>query len=102
MPNLDNRQIDIIARQIVGHLSMARNIPDTSPDRDLSNLRVGIFPDINSAVDAVTVAQKEFIRLPLSKRDKIIASIRKSMFENARRLAELAQSETGLGRIEDK
>ncbi|MBD3233181.1 MAG: aldehyde dehydrogenase family protein, partial [candidate division Zixibacteria bacterium] len=55
-----------------------------------------------SAVQAATAAQKEFIRLPLSKRDEIIASVRKSMKEHARELAEHARSETGLGRVEDK
>ncbi len=99
MAKLTDEQIEAIARKITEQLSGLRN-PASNPKLDL--MGEGIFPDINSAVEAVTASQKEFIRLKLTQREKIIAAIRKSMLDNARYLAEMAQSETGLGRVEDK
>ncbi|PJA26158.1 MAG: aldehyde dehydrogenase EutE [candidate division Zixibacteria bacterium CG_4_9_14_3_um_filter_46_8] len=102
MSQLTNQQIDAIARRIVSQLSAAPRIKPESPVSKFHFMSEGIFSNINSAVEAVNAAQREFIRLPLSKRDEIIASIRKSMIESARTLAEMANSETGLGRVEDK
>jgi aldehyde dehydrogenase len=102
MPNLSNQQIEAIAQQVARLMSTAQAKSSPSPDMKLSATNEGIFPDIDSAARATTIAQKEFSQLPLSKRDDIIESIRKSMLENARLLAEMAQTETGLGRVEDK
>ncbi|MBI4669731.1 MAG: aldehyde dehydrogenase family protein, partial [Elusimicrobia bacterium] len=103
MPELTNQQIETIAKQIAGHLATIEGgVNAPAGDKKLSALREGIFADISSAVGAAAAAQKEFIQLPLAVRDKIIASIRKSMLDHAKELAEMAHSETGLGRVEDK
>jgi len=100
MANLDERQIEAIARRLVEHLSLARRLEPLG--RSPAELGDGIFADIDSAVQAVTAAQRELCRMPLAKRDEIVAAIRKSMLENAESLAESAHAETGLGRVEDK
>ncbi|NLI16032.1 MAG: aldehyde dehydrogenase EutE [candidate division Zixibacteria bacterium] len=100
MSHLNEQQIDAIARQIAEHLGLAKAMPVA--DKKLALMNEGIFPDIDSAVKAATIAQRDLCLMPLSKRDEIIAAIRKSMLENARKLAEMACAETGLGRIEDK
>ncbi len=102
MSKLTEQQIDAIARQIAQQLSPISTDLPPRESNGLRKLREGIFPDINSAAEAAASAQKEFVRLPLSKRDAIIASVRKSMIEHSRELSEMAQSETGLGRVEDK
>ncbi|MFC1521269.1 aldehyde dehydrogenase family protein [Elusimicrobiota bacterium] len=102
MPNLTQDQINAIATRIAGHMSLPGNAPKSSSGDALPSMNEGIFPDINSAVDAVRAAQAELSQLPLSKRDQIIGEIRKSMSQNARALAQMAHSETGLGRFEDK
>lgn len=62
----------------------------------------GIFQNIEEALDAAETAQKQLIKLSLSKRKDIIQSMRDYALKNAERLAKLAHEETGLGRYEDK
>jgi aldehyde dehydrogenase len=96
-------QIDSIAREIVSRL--ARSDEDTNQPEISSytgELVKGIFPDINSAVEAVYVAQKKYMEIPLQERNKIISHIRGKMLEHGDELAREANAETGLGRYEDK
>jgi aldehyde dehydrogenase len=102
MANLNDDQIDAIARRIVENMGAIRVSSSSASDTRLSLMNEGIFPDIDSAVRAAAAAQRELNQLPLAKRNDIIAAIRKSMLDNARILAEMANSETGLGRVEDK
>lgn len=102
MGNLSDQQIEAIAQQVLKYMSAAQGKSLPLPDNKLALMNEGIFSDIDSAVKATTVAQKEFSRLPLAKRDEIIEALRKSMLDNAELLAQMAQSETGLGRVEDK
>lgn len=62
----------------------------------------GVFHDIDSAVNAASRAFQELNQLPLSLREKIIASMRAVAMGEAEKLAEMAVSETGLGRVEHK
>jgi aldehyde dehydrogenase len=60
----------------------------------------GIFERLE---DAVGAAQEAFPRIStLAERERVIKAIRRSARTNARRLAEMAVHETGMGRIEDK
>ncbi|HEX6209069.1 MAG TPA: aldehyde dehydrogenase family protein [Actinomycetota bacterium] len=62
----------------------------------------GIFPTIGEAVAAAARAFDEYKAMGLEGRKRVVASIRASMLEHGERLAEMAASETGLGRAEDK
>lgn len=60
----------------------------------------GVFERLE---DAVAAAEKAYKSIPtMAIRDKIIAVLRRAAHANARRLAEMAVEETGMGRIEDK
>lgn len=60
----------------------------------------GIFDTLD---DAVAVAKESYPKIrTLAMRDKVIAVIRKAGVEQARMLAEMAVSETGMGRVADK
>ena len=101
MVKFSEDQIDSIAREIVSRL--ARSDEDTNQPEISSytgELVKGIFPDINSAVEAVYVAQKKYMEIPLQERNKIISHIRKKMLEHGDELAREANAETGLGRYE--
>ena len=54
------------------------------------------------AVASAKAAQIELMKLSLEQRGKLIDAMRAAGRENARRLAELANSETGYGKAEDK
>lgn len=62
----------------------------------------GIFPTISEAIDAASVAQRQFVKLNLETRARIIEAMRQKSLENVKLLAEMAVAETGLGRVEDK
>ncbi|MEI7528743.1 MAG: aldehyde dehydrogenase family protein [Elusimicrobiota bacterium] len=61
-----------------------------------------VFDSVDEAVSAAKQAQPAFQELGLAAREKIIAAIREVSRANARRWAEMAVAETGMGRVEDK
>ena len=110
---LSDRQVDIIATRLAERMSGGRPtapapastpVPPrrTSPSAPREALGEGVFATVDDAVNAANAAFREFDGMSLEKRQKIIASIRESMFENAEELARFAHAETGLGRVEDK
>ena len=106
---LSDRQVDIIASRLAERMSgtpannpavaAPRRAPVSAPREALGD---GVFATVDDAVDAAATAFRELDGMSLEGRQKIIASIRESMFENAEELARLAHAETGLGRVEDK
>jgi acyl-CoA reductase-like NAD-dependent aldehyde dehydrogenase len=62
----------------------------------------GVFANLEGAVTAAEEAQRRFVALPLALRERCIEQVRAKLRANVRLLAELAVSETGLGRVEDK
>src|SRR5258708_12819334 len=55
-----------------------------------------------AAVDAAGEAHAALVALPLSVRARCLEHVRAKLRANVRLLAELAVSETGLGRVDDK
>lgn len=64
--------------------------------------KIGVFTDINDAINAADIAFKEYIQLPLSNRINIIENIRKVSLENNEIMSKMAHEETTFGRYEDK
>lgn len=62
----------------------------------------GVYATLDEAVAAAQQAFKRLNALPLAIREDMVAHMRQAGRENAVLLAELAQSETGMGRVEDK
>ena len=60
----------------------------------------GVFASLDDAVAAATVAQQGLKRVAM--RQQVIQAIREAGENYARELAELAVTETGMGRVEDK
>lgn len=103
MGKLTEQQVNAIAAQVLGRLTNGQTAPATGSAVSVPAARMaGIFPDVDSAVQAATEAQQQLMRLPLSKREEMVAGIRASMFANAELLAEETWRETGIGRYEDK
>jgi propionaldehyde dehydrogenase len=61
-----------------------------------------VFDSVDAAVDAAAAAQPGFQEMGLEARAKIIAAMREVSRQNARRWAEMAVAETGMGRVADK
>lgn len=62
----------------------------------------GVFQNIDSAVKAAALAQRQWISLPLKRRHSIIEKVRAAFRAANHWMSEEAVSETGLGRYEDK
>src|SRR5580765_81994 len=102
MSRLNDTQIDAIAQRVME--KMHGGPPALKPAQSESisrggSLPLGVFRSIDECVEAARAAFKEFNKLGLEDRYKIIASIRESMLAHAISLARDAQEETGLGRV---
>ena len=62
----------------------------------------GVYPTLDEAATAARAAFQRLNALPLDIRRDMVAHMRQAGRENALLLAELAVSETGMGRVEDK
>jgi len=71
------------------------------PHRNQQQL-LGVFEDMNEAVNAAKKAQTVMQRLSMDCREKIISNIRKKTIENAEVMAIMAVEETKMGNVGDK
>ncbi len=61
-----------------------------------------VFETVDEAASAARAAFLDLGETSLETRDKMIAAIRQTVRDNVQQLSELAQRETGLGRVDDK
>jgi propionaldehyde dehydrogenase len=94
---MDNLEQSV--RQIIEEVinSMDLNLPKDDGARN-----IGVFSDINSAIDAAELAFREFGKITLETRKNCIANIRKLCLANMETMSKMAQEETGMGRWQDK
>ncbi len=123
MAQLDERRIQEIVERVVARLGAgmpattaeaveraAQRMPPPRPstsDGPRKQVRVprgtlGIYPDVDAAVKAARAAYEQHERAPLEVRDRVVAAMREVTLKHVRELAQYAQEETGLGRVEDK
>jgi acyl-CoA reductase-like NAD-dependent aldehyde dehydrogenase len=94
---IDPGQVERIVQEVVRGLKPAGQHSGGPPGDSM-----GVFPDVDSAVSAATVAFRQFDLLPLARREDVIRHMRQAVRDNAQVLAYEAWQETGLGRYEDK
>jgi acyl-CoA reductase-like NAD-dependent aldehyde dehydrogenase len=104
---LSDHQVDIIATRLAERMRGQTVAPDpVAPSMPVvattAALGEGVFATVDDAVAAAGEAFRQLDGMTLEGRQKIIASIRESMLENAEELANHAQRETGLGRADHK
>lgn len=63
---------------------------------------LGVFEDMNEAINAAKKAQEIMKKLSMDCREKIISNIRKKTIENAALFAKMGVEETGMGNIGHK
>jgi acyl-CoA reductase-like NAD-dependent aldehyde dehydrogenase len=101
---LSDQQVDAIAQQVLqriagkGEAAPAAHVEASGSGEK----RLGSFRDMDAAVKAAQEAFMALDKLPLAKRDEIIANIRKASLRESESLAFAAHRETGFGRYEDK
>ena len=63
---------------------------------------IGVFADMNDAIDAATAGYKVIRAMSLEEREKVISAIRELCRKEASVMAELGVAETKMGRVEHK
>jgi acyl-CoA reductase-like NAD-dependent aldehyde dehydrogenase len=94
---MDNLEDSV--RQIVEEVVKSLELGGSKPS---ATTEIGVFSNINAAIEAAGLAYKEYGNISLETRTKIIANIRKMCLANMEAMSKMAQEETGLGRWEDK
>jgi aldehyde dehydrogenase len=95
----DAGQVAGIVAQVVAQVKSRQGLTSPTPQPEET---LGVYPDVDRAVEAAQAAFTRFSLLPLALRDEIIRHMRRAAREAAQLLAYEAWSETGLGRYEDK
>jgi len=96
-------EIRQIVEQVLKSSDIARLLSGGAAARAGSSaLGKGVFPDIDGAVTAAGVAQRELIALPLDTRRQIIEAMRKAVLDANASISAEAVAETGLGNVRDK
>lgn len=108
---ISEQQISSIVDRVVNQLTTSTNITQPSTLTTTTNnikpetsnaTTIGCFHDIESAINAANQAFSEYQTTPVAIRNKMIAYIRETCLDNLEEIANLAVTETGLGRYEAK
>lgn len=83
-------------------MSVMEEMLDKENKQSNNENKFGVFENMDDAVQAAWIAQKEYAKYSLSKRDEIIISIREELSKNVETFAKMGVEETGMGRYEDK
>ena len=100
---LDEERLEQIVSRVIRRLeSEGFEISEESaPESFPLAARDGVFPDIESCIQAAVQAQKELMALPLRKREEILLAIRRVGQTGAETYGRMEYLETGLGSAED-
>lgn len=94
---VNEQEIQAIVKDVVAKMQSADPAGTFGANRQL-----GIFKDMNEAIEASIQAQKVMQTLSMDGREKIISNIRKKIKENAELLAQMGVEETGMGNAPHK
>mgnify|MGYP002622546802 FL=1 len=100
--------IDRVTREVGGTIpvtretAVSRRHQQTAPEPPPAGGDNGVFPTLDEAVAAAGTAFRQLNKMPLEIRKHMVAHMRQAGREYAQVLAEMAQSESGMGRVEDK
>jgi acyl-CoA reductase-like NAD-dependent aldehyde dehydrogenase len=109
--SLDVSRIDSIVAKVLKRLEAEGALVQSTPPKASaaaprspapSTGGAPVFATIEEAASAAHQAFLDLSETPLEKRDEMIAAMRRTIEEHASELAQMAVSETGLGRVDDK
>ena len=97
--NIDTTGIEYIVKKVMAEIDCA-----DAGGKPLKDGELGVFNDMENAIDAAFTAQKTFMRESLAYRSKLIAAMRAEMLkkENMEMICQMAVEETGMGNYEHK
>ncbi len=97
--NISEKEIEGIVRQVIAGMAVSEASSGMVID---GKTYLGVFEDMNDAIDAAWKAQKKLYDMSVEEKEEIISASRRLILEEAETLARLGVSETGMGRVEHK
>ncbi len=103
MAQMTENDIKTIVEKVIGAMQNAP-APKASWDSTQYNGRklIGIYSDMNEAIEAANKGYKAVRDMSVEKREKIITEIRRLTRAEAQIMAEIGVAETGMGRVDHK
>lgn len=102
--NWTDAQIEEVIAKVIK--SIKYDASDRNEDWDSTQFNgrklIGVYADMNDAIDAATAGYKAVRAMSVERREKIITAIRKLCREEANVMAKLGVAETKMGRVEHK
>ncbi len=99
--NIPVAEIRRIIENIIKGMDVGRT-PDYTPQEYKGRKLIGIFSDMNEAIDAAEKGYRAVRDMTVEQREKIISEIRRLILAEADNMAELGVFETGMGKVEHK
>lgn len=102
--NWTEAQIEEVIQAVIQNLNGGVPAARNSWDGSQYNGRkyIGVYTDMNDAIDAATAGYKAVRAMSLEEREKVITAIRELCRKEASIMASLGVSETKMGRVEHK
>ncbi len=107
MAEFTREQVENIVRQILGNIT-TESAPAPTSQSDYSGTKygsrklIGVFDDMNKAIEAAQTAYKAVRAMSVAERENVITEIRRLCREEAPIMAKLGVDETGMGKVEHK
>ncbi len=102
MAQISEREIRDIVSKVINSMSTPASAADYDSTQYGGRKLIGIFDDMNKAIDAANDGYKAVRAMQVEEREKIITEIRKLCREEAHIMAKLGVSETKMGKVEHK
>lgn len=107
MAQLDQAQIESIVKQVITNLGSAKEeMPADGKPFSAAGFKgrkfVGVFENMNDAIEAANNGYHIVRDMSVEKREKIISKIREFTRNEAQIMAEIGVAETGMGKVEHK
>ncbi|MFV0440368.1 MAG: aldehyde dehydrogenase family protein [Lachnospirales bacterium] len=105
--DINSNDIEMIVKQVVEKLSSEPKVASCSSQVSKDDCRnrdnYGVFEDVEDAIEAAVIAQKNYIKnYKIHERQQFIDAIRVASRKNVETLAKMVRDETNMGRYEDK
>ena len=110
--SFSSSQIETVVKKVIAEMSVGRSAGEGTFSAPASSYSAtysggkgdrGVFTDVNEAVEAAWVAQREWVKsYKIEDRQRIVEEIRRTSRAHTEEWARKVLEETGMGRYEDK
>lgn len=99
---ISENKVRSIVEDVVSRVISQQGLSNSDLSRPNPPREIGVFDDLDEAVNAAKMAYEEFKQYSIKDKERIIKSIRNNCRRHVEILAKMAVEETSFGRYEDK